>query len=226
VKTARSERHFRLAGLAGKAVLHPLLRTVRFRTEGAEHYTSLRARAKPVLFVFWHGRLLPLVYLHRNQGIVVLVSEHADGEYISRVIHRFGFATTRGSSTRGGTRGLRGLIRAARDGRDLAITPDGPRGPAEVFKPGAIVAAQLAGAVIVPMGVAITRAWAHESWDRFLIPKPFSTVQVMYGTPVRVPRDAEQDEVRSLAEQVEQALRLLNETAERRLGLGNMDSDG
>jgi lysophospholipid acyltransferase (LPLAT)-like uncharacterized protein len=143
--------------------------------------------------VFWHGQLLPLLYHHRKEGIVVLVSEHADGEYVTRVIERMGFRTARGSSTRGGTRALKGLIRAARDGHDVAVAPDGPSGPARQFKPGALRAAAVTGLPIIPVAVAASAAWRASSWDGFLIPKPFARVRLSYGPPYWIERDAGED---------------------------------
>ena len=165
-----------------------------------------------MIFVFWHGQLLPLVHYHRGEGVVVLVSEHADGEYITRVIERHGFDTVRGSSTRGGTKGLKALIRAARAGHDLALTPDGPRGPAQEFKPGALLAAQVTGAPIIPVAAGASAAWHFESWDRFMVPRPLSKVAVEYAEPVWLDREAD------AAERERCALELtarLNEMTER-----------
>jgi lysophospholipid acyltransferase (LPLAT)-like uncharacterized protein len=149
------------------------------------------------------------VHHHRNEGIVVLVSEHSDGEYIARVIHQHGFGTTRGSSTRGAVKGLKGILRAAREGKDLAFTPDGPKGPRHVFKAGAVVAAQLTGLPIVPIGLGADRAWYLKSWDRFMIPKPFSRLTIHYGSPRWVPRDASESVIRETTADLENELRKL-----------------
>lgn len=201
------EIRFESAGVIGRGLLASLFATTRCRREGAHHYLDFRRSGRPVIFVFWHGQLLPLVHYHRNEGIVVLVSEHADGEYISRVIRQYGFGTVRGSSTRGGVKGLKGLIRAAREGRDLGITPDGPRGPARQFKAGALRAAQVTGLPIIPLSTWPSRAWRLDSWDRFLVPKPFSRIQIVYGPARTVPRRADprrlEDETRSLQEELD-----------------------
>ena len=182
-------------GLAGRYALRALYRTLRVERTGQHHVTSLKQRGRPVIFVFWHGLLLPLVHVHRHDGTVVLVSEHRDGNYIAGILHHFGFGTVRGSSTRGGVRGFKGLIRAARKGLDLAITPDGPRGPNRELKPGALAAARMTGLPLVPVGVGVTSAWRVRSWDALLVPKPFSTVRVAYGRPSFVPRHADQAQV-------------------------------
>jgi lysophospholipid acyltransferase (LPLAT)-like uncharacterized protein len=178
-----------------RIALQALFRTLRVERTGHRHVLDLREKGEPVLFVFWHGRLLPLIHVHRHEGIVVLVSEHRDGTYLARALHHFGFETVRGSSTRGGVRGLKGLIRAAREGSDLAITPDGPRGPNRELKLGALTAARMTGLPIVPVGVGVTSAWQIGSWDKMLVPKPFSTVRVAYGPPSFVPRHAGQSEM-------------------------------
>lgn len=182
-------------GLTGRYGLQALFRTLHIETTG-EHFLPRPAQERtPVIFVFWHGRLLPLIHIHRHQGTVVLVSEHRDGDYLARLLHHFGFGTVRGSSTRGGVRGLKGLIRAARTGWDLAITPDGPRGPNRELKLGALTVARMTGLPLVPVGVGVTSAWRIGSWDGLLVPKPFSTVRVAYGPPTCVPRNADQSEI-------------------------------
>ena len=182
-------------GLAGRYALQALFRTLQVERTGHHHVMRLRQKGTPVIFVFWHGRLLPLIHVHRHDGIVVLVSEHRDGGYLARLLHHFGFGTVRGSSTRGGVRGLKGLIRAARRGLDLAITPDGPRGPNRQLKSGALTAARMTGLPLVPVGVGVTSAWRIRSWDELLVPKPFATVRVAYGRPSFVPRHAGQAEI-------------------------------
>ena len=169
--------------------------TIRVEQSGRRNLIRFRKANMPVIFVFWHGRLLPLVYAHRHRSAVVLVSEHGDGEYLSRIVERFGFATVRGSSTRGGIGGLRGLIRAAQRGHDLALTPDGPQGPNRVMKPGALAVARLTGLPLVPVGVGGTSTWVTNSWDGFMVPKPFSTVRIAYGHPRLISREADQLEI-------------------------------
>jgi lysophospholipid acyltransferase (LPLAT)-like uncharacterized protein len=197
-----SDLKFEAAGVVGMGMVAALFATTRSVRFGQENYLKYRGARTPVIFVFWHGQLLPLVHYHRNEGIVVLVSEHADGEYITQVIQRHGFGTVRGSSTRGGTRGLKGLIRAARAGRDLGLTPDGPQGPARDFKPGALAVAQTTGLPVIPVAVGSSSGWRFRSWDGFLVPKPFARVALGYGEPVLVPRDAARDDLELLAREL------------------------
>jgi lysophospholipid acyltransferase (LPLAT)-like uncharacterized protein len=202
----REELKFRTVGLAGAGLVRTLGASFRFHLEGEEHLRGCRSAGHPVILAFWHAWILPLAYLHRGEGIVVLTSEHGDGEYISRVIERMGFRTARGSSTRGGTRGLRDVVRAVRDGRDIGYTPDGPRGPARRFKRGGLVAAKLTGARIVTMAVEARGVVRLDNWDRFAIPGPFARIRVRYGEPLSIPRDAADAELREHGLALERAL--------------------
>ena len=195
-----------VAGVLGRYGLGALFRTLRVQRTGHQPILGPREERTPVIFVFWHGRLLPLIHIHRHQDVMVLVSEHRDGEYLTRFLHHFGFGTARGSSTRGGMRGLKGLVRAGRTGWDLAITPDGPRGPNRELKLGALSVARLTGLPLVPVGVAIDSAWRVRSWDGLLVPKPFSTVRVAYGPPSFVPRNAGQAEIDEKAASLQRSL--------------------
>ena len=200
---------FETAGVLGAGIVGALFMTTRVERIGAENYRRFRRDGKPVIFVFWHGQLLPLVHYHRREGIVVLVSEHADGEYITRIIERNGFGTVRGSSRRGATKGLKALVRAARAGNDLALTPDGPKGPVGVFKPGALAAAQLTGLPIIPLAVGASSGWRFRSWDGFLVPKPLSRVRLEYLPPRFVPRDADRAELVRMSKEIGQDLNAL-----------------
>jgi lysophospholipid acyltransferase (LPLAT)-like uncharacterized protein len=206
----RSELAYRVVALGGGGFLRVLGATLRLQVRGAEAFQQFRRQGRPVIFTFWHSWILPLAYLHRNQGAVVLVSRHADGEYIARVVEGLGFRTARGSSTRGGVQGLRELVRHLREGRDAAITPDGPRGPARRFKAGALVLARLTGAPVIPVGVRPGRCWRVNSWDRFVVPEPFARVQVEYGEPHFIPRDAGEEALNAHARELEEILNRLS----------------
>ena len=197
-----SEPKFETAGVLGTGMVSALFLTTRMTRVGAEHYERFRRGGSPVIFVFWHGQLLPLIHYHRREGIVVLVSEHDDGEFVTRVIRRNGFGTVRGSRTRGGTKGLRGLVRAARRGRDLALTPDGPRGPRGEFKPGALLVAQMTGLPVIPLAVGASSGWRFRSWDGFLVPRPLSRITIEYLPPRFVSRDATREELDAIAAEI------------------------
>lgn len=185
----RAELQYRLAGAAGAGALNALLGTTRVEAENTAAYEPHFAAGRGVVFALWHGNLLPPTYRHRGQGIVTLASRSGDGEYITRVLHHWSYHVVRGSSSRGGDTALRELVRLVRAGRSVAITVDGPRGPAGVLKPGVLQIAQLTGAPLVPVGSAASRAWRLGSWDRFLIPKPFARLRVVYGDEQYIARD-------------------------------------
>ena len=209
----KSETHYWFAGAFGKHLLDALLATVQFRVLTPEPYREL-ASAGGVIYTLWHGRLLPLTYYHRRQNIATLISQSSDGEYIARVVERWGYTAMRGSSSRGGSGALREMVKLARAGRSMAITPDGPRGPRQQLKPGVLTLAQLTSQPMIPMSASATRAWWVDArWDLFLVPKPFATVYVRYAEPVYVPRDADEHTIARIGEQVQATLvRLTEET--------------
>ncbi len=179
---------------AGTGVLRALAVTWRYRILNGKALESLRSSKTPFVFALWHGQMLPLLWHHRNQGVAVLVSEHKDGEVIARLLTSLGYALIRGSTSRGAGRALLGLVRTLREGNDIAVTPDGPRGPSHRFAPGAAIAAYRAGAPILPIVAHVDRCWQLRTWDGFVIPKPFARVTIAYGDPAWVaaasPREA------------------------------------
>lgn len=192
-----SDRSVRWTARAAALLMRSLASTWRIRTHDAEGLHAARAAGRRVIFALWHGELLPLLWQHRGERVAIMISEHKDGEIIARIAESLGFETVRGSSSRGGARALIGLMRQIDAGFDGAVTPDGPRGPAHVFAPGAAIAAQRTGALIVPIRAAASHAWRLKSWDRFLVPKPFARVDVSYGVPtpvdVATPREAAEE---------------------------------
>jgi lysophospholipid acyltransferase (LPLAT)-like uncharacterized protein len=148
--------------------------------------------------------------------VVTLVSLHRDGEYITRAVRRWGYTAVRGSTSRGGLEALRELIRHVKQGRSLAITPDGPRGPREKMKPGPVIIAQRTGAPIIPVVSGASRGWFFGGWDRFLIPQPFARCQIVYGEPVFVPRQADEAQIQSVMLDVETRLGGLMRRVEER----------
>jgi lysophospholipid acyltransferase (LPLAT)-like uncharacterized protein len=201
-------RALTISGL-GAPVLGALMRTARFSLTGEEVCAAVHDAGKPIIFALWHGRLLPLTWYHRHRGVATLISASRDGEYIARVVQRWGYTVVRGSSSRGGGKALREMVKLARSGQDLALTPDGPRGPREEVKPGVILAAQLSGGTLLPVSAGSDRAWWFEGWDRFLVPRPFARIRIAYGTPVHVPRSAPPEEVERIRLGVERELKQL-----------------
>ncbi len=175
----------RLAIRLGDALLRILGMTWRVRVFGRSALLDRTADSERVVYTLWHGEMLPIIWAHR-QPTSVLISEHRDGEIIARILGRFGYAGIRGSTSRGGARALLEAVQALSHGVDIAITPDGPRGPRHSFAPGAMLVAFRAGAAVVPIVSHVDRAWRLRSWDGFVIPKPFARVTVVYGTPERI----------------------------------------
>ncbi|MBL0172368.1 MAG: lysophospholipid acyltransferase family protein [Gemmatimonadaceae bacterium] len=166
-------------------LLFALARTWRVRVHGRKALLARRAEDARVVVTLWHGQLLPVSWAQR-QPTRAMISEHRDGEMIAHIVGLMGIGSIRGSSSRGGARALLECARVLRSGADVAITPDGPRGPRHSFAPGALIVAFRAQTVIVPIGAHVDRAWRLRSWDQFEIPKPFARVTMVYGTPLPV----------------------------------------
>jgi lysophospholipid acyltransferase (LPLAT)-like uncharacterized protein len=183
-----------IAGL-GTPLLRALCATWRVEVVGAERLAACAAGGPPFVLATWHGRILPSVWFWRGRGMVVVISENFDGEWIARIVSRFGYGTARGSSSRGGARALRQLVRAARH-TSTAFTVDGPRGPAGVVQPGVVWLAQACGQPIVPFHAEAARYWTISSWDRTQIPKPFARVVMAVGEPLMIAAGADLEAAR------------------------------
>lgn len=179
-----------IAGL-GTPLLAALGQTVRWSSVGQEHLDSLTRAHERYIVAVWHGRILHGMWYFRDRGIVVVTSENFDGEWIARIIERFGFGTARGSSSRGGARVLRGLVRTMTH-QSAAFTVDGPRGPRGVAQPGVVWLARATGHPILPVHAEADRYWTLGSWDRTQVPKPRARIVMAIGTPIHVARDADQ----------------------------------
>lgn len=175
-----------LGRVLGRPMFALLARSWRVSTRHEEHWRALYEAGRPHVFMCWHEALLPLLWRHRGQNIAIVVSEARDGQYLADFAASIGYGAVRGSSTRGATRALVGAVKALRAGRSVAFTPDGPRGPRRELKPGVVVAAQRGPGVILPLHAEAASAWRLGSWDRFMVPKPFSRVRIVYGTPFEV----------------------------------------
>jgi lysophospholipid acyltransferase (LPLAT)-like uncharacterized protein len=183
-----------LSGLLGAAIaVHRA--TLRVGKLHLERYEDLKSRGVPILFALWHGRMYLSIQAHRKQGIVTMASQSKDGELIARWLEKNGYVVVRGSTTRGGGQALREMVRQVRSGRHAALTVDGPKGPARVVQPGAVQLARLTGAWILPITSSASRPHFFASWDRYLLPYPFSKAVVAYGEPFPIPEDAPEDAV-------------------------------
>jgi lysophospholipid acyltransferase (LPLAT)-like uncharacterized protein len=174
----------------GSFALRAIGATWRVEIVGDDVMSRLRAANVGAVFSLWHGQLLPLIWHHRNRDVKILVSEHRDGEIIARVAQSLGYGVIRGSTTRGGGRAILEVVSAVRSGYTVAITPDGPRGPAKKVAPGPLIAAQRSDAPLVPAAAWASSAWRLSSWDSFMIPKPFAKIRIAYGNPIKLTDDS------------------------------------
>lgn len=163
------------------------------------------------IYVFWHESLLAPA--SRPGKVNVLISLHSDGEIITRICRFLGFNVVRGSTSRRGGAALLELLQRSRDAH-LAITPDGPRGPRRQMQMGAIYLASRTGLPIVPIGIGFSRAWRAKSWDRFAIPRPFSRIHGVTGTPISVPADLDREGLEEYRRLVESRLAEVTRMAE------------
>lgn len=170
----------RLAAL----LIRLIRRTMRIDFVGEEHPRAIWERGERLILTFWHDQLLLMVTGYRGPGAAILISASRDGELIARTMHCFGLGTVRGSSSRGGRAAFREMLEIAREPVDLAMTPDGPKGPRHQVKDGVVQLARLAARPVVPLAFACSRGRRFSSWDRFLLPYPFGRGVFSFGAPL------------------------------------------
>lgn len=202
-----------LISTAGYRLISMLGATLRWRTEGLEHLDAIVQRGRQPIMAFWHGRILPATYFFRHRGIVVITSENFDGEWIARIIERFGYGTARGSTSRGGRKALLRLTRDLAAGKPAGFAVDGPRGPAGVAQPGAVWLAKTTGNPVLPFHMEAARSWTINSWDRTQIPRPFATVALSVGEPFDVPAGADAAGLESARRELDVRLHALEHRA-------------
>jgi lysophospholipid acyltransferase (LPLAT)-like uncharacterized protein len=186
--TLSGRKRLQAAAIAaiGTPVIDFLGASYHWRERGREHLERVERDGRPPIFAFWHGRILAATLYFRDRGIIVITSENFDGEWIARIIQRFGYGTARGSSSRGGVRALVQLRRDMACGHPAAFTVDGPRGPARAAQPGALWLAGATGNPILPFHIEASAFWTARSWDGHQIPKPGSDVAIAIGAPIEV----------------------------------------
>jgi lysophospholipid acyltransferase (LPLAT)-like uncharacterized protein len=199
--------------MIGYRLVQALGATLTWRTEGFEHFDTIATAGHQPIMAFWHGRILPATYYFRRRGIVVITSENFDGEWIARIIERFGFGTARGSTSRGGLKALLQLTREMTAGKPAGFTVDGPRGPARIAQPGAVWLAKATGNPVLPFHLEASGHWTLKSWDSTQIPKPFSTVSIVIGEPFYVASDADDNGIETARQLLEQRLKDLEPRA-------------
>ncbi len=210
--------------MTGSTLLTPLIglsiallrATLRVELLNSQHFTELQARRVPILFALWHGRMFLAIDAHRHQSIVTMASKSLDGNIVTRWLENNGYLVTRGSTSRGGSEALRRMVRQVKLGHHVALTVDGPRGPAHVVQAGALRLARLTNAWILPISFSSSWPLFLRSWDRYLLPKPFSRNIVAYGEPFAVP-DEMSDE--SALEKICASLNAVTAEADRTAGV-------
>jgi lysophospholipid acyltransferase (LPLAT)-like uncharacterized protein len=208
----------------GYAYIRFLHATMRLEFRGRESLDEARRDEGQFILAFWHSRFVMMPYAYPGDRITVLSSRHRDSELLARILLRFGLDLSKGSSTRGGALGLMEILHKVKRGYDVGLTPDGPKGPRRRVKPGVIAAARLSGLPIVPVTFSSTGAQRLRSWDRTLVPRPFSRGVFQYGRPIRVPRDADADESERGRLGLESDLDRLTDALDVELGIGTEDA--
>lgn len=189
-------------------------KTSRLYSVGDEYSQNLHEFGERCILASWHGSVIAPIMKHMDEGLVVLASEHGDGEIIARVLKSLGFGLIRGSTTRGGSRAMAEMIKRLKTPGKIAITPDGPKGPYRKFKMGAVVLAQKTGAPIVPLASYSNSPFILNSWDKFQIVKPFGKFVIVYGPPILVESDSTPGELEEIRDYVEQEMHKLDIQAE------------
>lgn len=200
--------------------------TLRWEIIGAHNAVQIRDQGEKGIGVFWHRCIFAAAWFWRNRGIVVMNTVHFDGQWTRRVIERLGFGTVQGSSSRGGTEALAGMAKRLEEGRHVAFTVDGPRGPRYVAKPGAVILARRTGAPISAFHIAVDRGITFSrAWDLFRLPLPFSRAVVFVAPPVRVGTDADNDAIHQKQAEVQAALERVRDAAESWFELSEAERD-
>jgi len=214
----RNDMKWRIVGISGKWFIDALFSTIQISIHGWDKVAPLM-NSKRFLFVFWHSRILPVAYTHKGYNAAIMVSRSKDGEIIAQVIYRQGHEPVRGSSTRGGKEALYYIVDALKSGnRPGVMIPDGPLGPRYKVQHGVIRLAQLTGYPIISVTGSFSHMKVLNSWDRFVIPRPFSRCLILYGNPIYVPSDASLDQKEDLRFQLECEMNRITHQADHYFG--------
>jgi len=213
-KKKKKKIFFYLATKLGWLVILLLGKLSFIKIVGRHHLENLKNKNVPFIYVMWHGRILIPTYVHRGQGITGMASLNTDGEIGVQIVQKLGYHAVRGSSTRGGKEAFHNMIDMLKRGGHGAMFPDGPRGPRHYLKPGTIYLAQQTGAYLLPITFSAKRKVRFHSWDRFIIPLPFSKSVVIYGEPVNVPKDLSQEQLEQVRKKFEEDMIQLEKQAD------------
>jgi lysophospholipid acyltransferase (LPLAT)-like uncharacterized protein len=204
-------------GYFGIRLIAPTLRWEASIEEGGPSTTM----PDPCVYVFWHRSVFMATHYYRNRRIAVMTSSSFDGEYIARIIEKFGYKAVRGSSSRNAVRALLGMHTEVEEGHTVAFTIDGPRGPLYVAKPGPVLLARNTQVPIMPFYISAEKGWVLKSWDRFVIPKPFSRVHVRVGGFIHVPKGTSSEQSQQLHAEMQAGLDRVREYADAQFPQSN-----
>ncbi len=185
--------------------------TTKITWENRDAHDSLAQNNRNFIYAVWHSRQVFLAYAHKNRKVCALVSKSKDGEYMARVLDKLGITAARGSTSKGGHQALIELMDAAKAGFNIALTPDGPRGPKRKVQQGIIYLAQKTAIPILPVSCGLTRKLTFSSWDEFQVPLPFGAASIVYGKPIYA---AESDSPDAKAEELENELNRITDRAD------------
>jgi lysophospholipid acyltransferase (LPLAT)-like uncharacterized protein len=166
-----------------------ICRTLRIEVRNQEHLGQLKKQNQKFILAFWHGTMLLPWFLHRNEGMASLISGSKDGNLLAALLKEWNYEVIRGSSSSGGDAALNGMVSCAKNDRSIAITPDGPRGPAIKMKAGAVITAKKSGLPLILAGTFYKKKVELKTWDRFQIPTFFSKVVLVYSKPIYIDPD-------------------------------------
>jgi lysophospholipid acyltransferase (LPLAT)-like uncharacterized protein len=204
-----------LVGWLGSLIIQLICSSLRFKVEDASGLVERADTSDPVIFAFWHNRMFLMPWACRklfpNRSVVCLASASQDGEMIARVLERFGLGSVRGSSSRRGREAFRELTENLKEGFDVAITPDGPRGPCYKAQIGVVGLAALSGCSLIPLSFVVSKKIQLRSWDKFIIPLPFSSCCLRFGKPMYLPQNIEETSLEKARSDLEARLNQLGE---------------
>lgn len=206
----------RLIAAVGALLVRLCCATLRY-DNSAEPGGPLDANEHPMVWAFWHRCLIVATHRFQKRDIAVLTSRSFDGEIISRIIEKFGYRAVRGSSRRGALGAVLGARRELEGGRAVAFTVDGPLGPLYQAKPGPVVLSRLTGVRIIAFHIAVRRAWTLSTWDRMILPKPFSRAVVHFSAPMLVPANSDEAQMERWRNELQRTLEQVRDVAESKV---------
>ena len=215
-KKLKNRIYHRVLPRIGLFLVGALSATCRVRIIGAESESKALKRDNSLIYASWHQRFFPgITFFARRKPIAIMISQSRDGELIASIVDMLGWKPVRGSSSRGGRSALLKLKKLARKGYKIGHIVDGPKGPFGEVKPGLVLIAQATGLAIVPTITSAEKRWQANSWDRFMIPKPFSRIIIRFGEPCYVPREMDEDAFEEKRLEIEKRMHHLYEETDR-----------